>query len=73
MDIGKKLYEYLSAAKITQTDLSIRSGISTSKICMVLRGKRKLSLEEYEIICYCLSLPPGTFLEARQPKFLIEA
>ena len=72
MNIGKKLREYLADMHISQTELSIMSGITLSKISLMLRGKRKLSLEEYEVICYCLNLPAGTFLEARKPKFLLD-
>ncbi len=68
--VGQKVRAYLEEIHMTQTDLSILTGISLPKINLVLTGKRKLSLLEYEIICGVLNVGVEKFIEPRKPSFL---
>lgn len=68
--IGSKVKTYLEETHMTQNDLSILTGISLPKINLVLTGKRKLSLMEYEIICGVLNVNIDKFIQPRKPDFL---
>lgn len=40
MDVGAKIKAFIDDRKISQTDLSAKTGIPTSKLCLSLSGKR---------------------------------
>lgn len=68
MDVGAKIKSYLDNRGISQTFVSSRSGIPPAKLNLALNGKRKLSLAEYESICWALGVGVDTFMEPRPPK-----
>ncbi len=68
LEVGLKIKKHLDENGITQAFLSRKTGISKSKLNLALNGNRKLSFEEYELICGALGLPVGLFLEARIPE-----
>lgn len=65
MEVGLKIKKYLDDNGITQAFLSRKTGINRSKLNLALNGNRRLSFEEYELICGALGLPVGIFLEPR--------
>ena len=67
MNTERRIKAYLEANGITQSSLSRRTGISTDKLCLLLNGKRKLTVGEYELICRALCVRVGEFLEPRAP------
>lgn len=67
MDIGIKIGEYLKSNGISQSFLSRKIGMNASKLNLSLNGKRRLSLEEYESICWALGLGVEAFLEPKPP------
>lgn len=68
MEVGLKIKRYLDENGITQAFISRKTGISNSKLNLSLNGNRKLTFEEYELICGALGVPPGFFLKARIPE-----
>lgn len=68
MDVGKNIKHYMLAKGISQKFLSVRTGISTSKIALSLNGKRKITIEEYSAICNALEVELDRFLERDSPK-----
>lgn len=68
MAVGQKIKIYLNEKGISQTWLSIESKIELSKLNLALNGHRRLAFDEYEVICYVLALPVGTFLQHRKPS-----
>ena len=73
MRTNSKIMEYLQQHGITQTHLARRAGIGTSKLNMALNGRRRLTLEEYEHICWALAVPVGQFLTPCPPSAAGEA
>ena len=59
--------EYLESNGITQAFLSRKTGIEAPKLNMALNGARKLSLDEYSVICGVLKLDTNFFLKPRMP------
>ena len=68
MDIGAKIKGYLDDRGISQAFVSSRSGIPPAKLNLALNGKRKLSLTEYELICWALGVGVDTFMEPKPPQ-----
>ena len=67
MDVGMKIKTYLDSKGISQTFVSTKSGIPVVKLNLVLNGKRRLTLSEYETICWAIGVGVDTFLEAKPP------
>ncbi len=62
-----KIKEYLEEKGITQTFISRKTGIELPKLNLALNGKRKITVEEYSIICGVLKLNTDFFLKPRLP------
>lgn len=67
MDVGTKIKNHLEQNGISQAFVSTKSGIPPAKLNLALNGKRKLSLSEYESICWALGVGVSTFMEPRPP------
>lgn len=67
MEVGVKIKEYLEEKGITQTFISRKTGIELPKLNLALNGKRKITVEEYSIICGVLKLNTDFFLKPRLP------
>lgn len=67
MDVGTKIKDYLESKGISQAFLSSKSGIPPAKLNLALNNKRRLSLPEYESICWALGVGVETFMEPRPP------
>ena len=59
--IGLKIKEYLDEKGIKYSYLSKKSGIPMNLLSLTLNGKRKMSVEEYFVICKALRVPADTF------------
>ena len=67
MDVGMKIKRYLESKGVSQVFLSTKSGIPPAKLSLALCGKRRLSLTEYESICWALGVGVDTFIEPKPP------
>lgn len=67
MDVGTKIRNYIEENGISQIELSRKTGIPAPKLNLSLNAKRRLTFEEYEVICWALDLSVVTFLEPRPP------
>ena len=71
VEIGTKVKAYLESKGISQKFLSTKSGIPLARLNLSLNGKRKLTLGEYEAICWALGLGVDAFLEPKPPAGFI--
>jgi len=67
MGIGQKIKQFLEKNNISQTQLSIETKIPLPKLNLALNEKRRLTLEEIEVICWALNVEPNKFLTPRKP------
>ena len=65
--VEARIKEYLDGHGITQAWLSKKINMSKGVLSTTLSGKRRLTLDEYETVCWALGVSPDTFLEARKP------
>lgn len=54
---------YLKEQGIKQTVISEKTGLTKQIICSALKGKRTLSVDEYEKICRALNVPYDFFFK----------
>lgn len=59
--VGLKIKEYLDENGIKYSYLSEKTGMPMNILSPTLNGKRKMSAEEYFMICGILGLPAETF------------
>lgn len=68
MEVCAKINEYLKEHNISQIELCEKAHISPSKLNLSLNLKRKLTFEEYQIICWVLGVGVDKFMEPRPPR-----
>ncbi len=68
MEANLEIKAYLEDKGITQAFLSRKTGIQTTKLNLALNGARRLSLEEYSLICGVLGVDTNFFLRPKLPK-----
>ena len=68
MNVGKRVFEYLKQNGISQTHISKEPGIPLPKLNLAFNGKRRLTFEEYEEICWVLGVSVDQFLSPRKPN-----
>lgn len=63
-----EIQHYLRDKGITQSFLSKKTKIEATKISLSLKGKRRLTLEEYSRICWALGVNTDRFLKPESPN-----
>lgn len=64
MDLNAAINTYLRNNGITQAYVAEKSGITTNALNLSLKGKRKLTAEEYISICDALKVPYDLFVNS---------
>ncbi len=72
MCVGLKIKTFLGDNGISQAHVSRETKIPLPKLNLALNGKRRLTFDEYELICGAVGVPAGTFLEAKLPDDAVE-
>ncbi len=67
MNVGQKIKIYLSEIGMSQKFLAYKSGIAEPKLNLALNGHRRMTFEEYQIICFVLNVGVDKFLEPMNP------
>lgn len=65
--LGAAIMDYLVENGHTQTYISKKAGIDLPKLNQSLNGKRRLTFEEYQLICGVLGVGVEQFLKPRMP------
>lgn len=73
MCVGLKIKTYLDKNGISQTHISNETKIPLSKLNLALNGKRRLTFEEYELICGAVDVGVDKFLEPRKPESMVKS
>ena len=64
----EQIKNYMEQHGISQKFICDRTGISPPKLSMALNGKRRLSLEEYALICGALEVNTDKFVKPMKLK-----
>ncbi len=71
MEVGAKIKEYIERNGISQAHISRVTNIGEVKLNLALNGKRRLTFEEYSLICGALEVNTDYFLKPRKPEALL--
>ena len=68
MDVGAKIKAYLDEIGLSQIELSKKTNIPPPKLNLSLSSKRRMTFEEYQVICWALGVGVDTFMNPRPPE-----
>lgn len=68
MQTNLEIKKYLEENGITQAFISRKTRIDPSKLSLALNGERKLTFDEYALICGVLGVNTDKFLKPRLPE-----
>lgn len=60
----KKLRDYIAENDLQQKTIALNAGISESRLSYMLSGKRKLTVDDFIVICAAMGASPKKFLPA---------
>lgn len=64
--LGRAINDYLVERGIKQIFLAKKTGIPRHKLCNSLNGKRRITFEEYELICGALDVNTDEFIKPKK-------
>lgn len=68
MSVGEKIKDYLEDKGITQAHICRKTGIDPVKLNLALNDNRRLTFDEYELICGALDVGTDKFISPRVPE-----
>lgn len=68
LEVEKKIKNYLIDKGISQAHVSREAKINPVKLNLALNGNRRLTLNEYAVICGVLGVNTDFFLKPRLPE-----
>ena len=68
MTIGEKIQKAVEKKGFSQKEFSIMTKISEPKLSLMFTSKRRMKLEELEVICWALQTDANTFLTPKPPR-----
>nr|WP_296035290.1 helix-turn-helix transcriptional regulator [uncultured Enterocloster sp.] len=68
LNIGVMIKKYLEEKGISQAHISRETGIDVAKLNLGLNGNRRLTFDEYALICGALNVDTNFFLKPRLPE-----
>ena len=67
MSVGQKIKIFIDESGISQTFISEKTKIPLPKLNLTLNGKRRMTFEEYELLCGVLNVNTDRFLTPKVP------
>lgn len=61
--VHQKVREWISAAGISQKSIAIDMGISESRLSYMLSGRRRMTADDFILICKVAHISPKQFFE----------
>lgn len=68
MCVGQKIKTYIEKNGLKQSYIADSIGMSVTKLNLSLNGNRRLTFDEYELICGALGVGTDKFIKPRTPK-----
>lgn len=68
MDVGAKVKSYMDEIGMSQIEMSKKTNIPPAKLNLTLNGKRRMTFDEYQVICWALGVGVNTFMSPRPPE-----
>jgi transcriptional regulator with XRE-family HTH domain len=65
-----EIRRYIKQMGMSQTCLAAATGISVAKMSLALSGRRRISLDDYRVICWALGVGVDRFISPMPPGFI---
>lgn len=62
MKVQSRVSAYIKRMGITQASICEKTGIRADTMCKLLKGQRKMSADEFELICRAIEKTPNDFI-----------
>ena len=59
----ERLREYIDSGCVKRKLVAENAGITESQLSLMLTGKRRISVDDYELLCKAMSVDPKRFYE----------
>jgi len=66
MNVQSRLSAYVERMGIKQAAICKKTGIRTDTMCAILNNKRKMTADEFELICRAIEKTPNDFILTEQ-------
>ena len=66
MSVNENLNRYVKEKGIKQIYIAQETGLTKDVVSKILRGKRKMSADEFLSICFALNVEPRTFQSVKR-------
>ena len=63
MQMHKRIKSYIDDRQLSQKIIAANMGIQESKLSLILNGKRRMSVDDYESICRAMAVDPARFYQ----------
>lgn len=61
MQMSERVKRYINENGLSQKLIAANMGIQESKLSLILNGKRRMTVEDYEGICRAIAISPAQF------------
>lgn len=66
MQMHERVKRYIGDRGLSQKIIAANMGIPESKLSLLLNGKRRMTVDDYESICRAMAVDPARFYQAGQ-------
>lgn len=67
MQMSERVKRYINEREISQKLIAANMGIPESRLSLILNGKRRMTVEDYEGICRAMAIDPTHFFMSSAP------
>jgi transcriptional regulator with XRE-family HTH domain len=64
MQMHERVKQYISDRGLSQKIIAANMGIPEPKLSLILNGKRRMTVDDYELICRAMAVDPARFYHA---------
>ena len=61
--IQAKIKRYITEQNLNQQLIARNMGISSAKLSRMLNGNRRMTVDDYEALCYAIAIEPARFFK----------
>lgn len=62
----ERIRDYIEERELSRKIIAANMGVTESKLSLILNGKRRLTVDDYEALCRAMAVDPGKFYSTAQ-------
>ena len=68
MQMHKRIKQYIDDRGLSQKIIAANMGATESRLSLLLNGKRRMTVDDYEAICRAMAVDPAKFYLTEIPR-----